>query len=325
MTGLIGCERSGNGKSQPGELLMRSFAALLLLCLSAPAFASASAWVPLEIENGTLLMDVTINGKPAKAMLDSGSQGNGVSEAWLASNEGDYSRGRYLKLQGIKEDYETSEINGLKVGMFGTEIDLNSLWPMQVEGADIIIGVPFFEQFVVQIDYPGSRMRIVAHETLDLRKFSNVEMKWSTSTLVPMVQVDMNGEFTAWLDLDTGNPGGIIVQRKRADSLGWLERYSADAVDTEVVGTSGESARTESFAIPAMTIGPFEMENIMVTVPAEGEHLYVSTSRSIEYSTGTRIKKGRKSDGLLGYDILRHFVVSIDYKRELVNFDVPRQ
>ena len=301
---------------------MKPFAILVLFCLSSPVLAGASAWVPLEIRNGHLLMDVTINGQPAKAMLDTGSQGNGVSEAWLARNAGEFSRGRYLKLQGIKEDYETTEINGLKVGMFGTEIDLNSLWPMHAEGADLIIGVPFFNLFVVQIDYPGARMRIVDHASLDLRKYSNVEMEWSTSTLVPMVQVDLNGEKKAWLDLDTGNDGGIIIKRKQATELGWLERFST--TEGQLVGVSGEAAKTESFALPTMTIGPFEMENVTVTVPAEGEHLYVTNRSSIERQTGTRIKRGKQSDGVLGYDVLQHFIVSIDYKRELVNFDVPR-
>ena len=301
---------------------MRILAALLVLCVSVSAHAGASEWVPLEISNGHLLMDVTINGKPAKAMLDTGATGNGISEAWLALNKGEYSRGRYIRLQGIKDDYETTEINGLKVGMFDTEIDLNSLWPMHVEGADLIIGVPFFDLFVVQIDYPGKRMRIVDHDSLDLRKFSNVDMEWSTSTLAPMVQVDLNGEMKAWLDLDTGNNGGIVVKRQKADELGWLQRFSAE--QGQLVGTSGEAARTESFALPAMTIGPFEIENVTVTVPAEGEHLYLTTRRSVERQTGTRIKRGKQSDGLLGFDVLQHFIVSIDYRRELVNFDVPR-
>lgn len=301
---------------------MRVFTALLLLCIAAPVYAGASAWVPLEIRNGHLLMDVTINGQPAKALLDTGSTGNGISEAWLARNKGEFSRGRYIRLQGLKEDYETTEINGLKVGMFGTEIDLNSLWPMHAAGADLIIGVPFFNLFVVQIDYPGERMRIVDHDSLDLRKFSNVKMEWSTSTLVPMVQVDLNGDMKAWLDLDTGNNGGIVIKRKQAENLGWLERFNSE--EGRLTGTSGEAARTESFALPAMTIGPFEMENVKVTVPAEGEHLYLTTRRSVERQTGTRIRQGKQSDGLLGFDVLQHFIVSIDYRRELVNFDVPR-
>lgn len=301
---------------------MRSFVAFLLLCVSAPALAGASSWVPVEIRNGLVLMDITLNGKAAKAMLDTGMTHNGVSQAYLHSHEGEYTRGRWIELQGIKEDYETNEINGLKVGMFGTEIDLNNLWPMSVEGADIIFGVPFFELFVVQIDYPGKRMRIADHQSLDLRKYSNVEMKWSTSSLSPMLRVDLNGEFEAWLDLDTGNNGGILMQRTTANSLGWLERYPA--VDGSIVGISGEVAKTETFVLPAVTLGPFEMENVVTSVPAEGEHLHLSTTRSIERSTGTRIKMGRKSDGLLGYDLLQHFIVSIDYKRELVNLDIPR-
>ena len=83
---------------------MRIFAALLLLSLSAVAHAGASEWVPLEINNGHLLMDVTINGKPSKAMIDTGANGNVISQDWLARNNGEFSRCRYLNMQGYKED-----------------------------------------------------------------------------------------------------------------------------------------------------------------------------------------------------------------------------
>jgi hypothetical protein len=37
-------------------------------------------------------------------------------------------------------------------------------------------------------------------------------------------------------------------------------------------------------------------------------------------TTGTRLASRKKSSGLLGYDILKHFVVTIDYDRGHVHF-----
>jgi hypothetical protein len=73
-----------------------------------------------------------------------------------------------------------------------------------------------------------------------------------------------------------------------------------------------------------MTIGPFEMEDVEVMVPGPGQELNLRDRGSEEWQTGTRIKRGKASDGILGYDILQHFIVTFDHKRALLNLDVPR-
>lgn len=84
------------------------------------------------------------------------------------------------------------------------------------------------------------------------------------------------------------------------------------------------SAGTDVFYLPTMTIGPYTLENVRVSVPAEGGKVNLQQYRPDDWSTGTKIKRSKAADGILGYEILKHFVVTIDYKRSLLNLDVPR-
>lgn len=301
---------------------MRAITLVLLLCLYSPASADVSNWVPVEINNGHIILPVTIEGEPASALLDTGSTGHGISEKFLASHEGSYSRGRVITVVGIKEKRDTNMINGVSLGIFGAEFTVNQLMPTQMDDIDFILGLPLFERFIVQIDYPNKRVRIMDHDALNLRKFSNVKMKRAGGVGRPQVRVDLNGEYKGWLMLDTGNNGPILLGRSIAERNGWLDKYAM--IDGTTTGVNDVAAAIELFSLPSMTIGPVELENVMVSVPAEGEELQLSRIDPIEWTTGTHIKKGKKTDGILGFDVLQHFVVTIDFKRSLLNLDVPR-
>jgi hypothetical protein len=78
-------------------------------------------------------------------------------------------------------------------------------------------------------------------------------------------------------------------------------------------------AITESFRIPEFKIGPFVLEDVLVSIPAEGQ----SANLQSQYSTsGSRIR-GRKVQGLIGYDVLQHFLLTIDYKGGHVHLGLP--
>lgn len=301
---------------------MRIITALVVLCVSAPVFAGASAWIPVEIDNGQIIIPITLSGKPARALLDTGAEGHAISESFLARHEGTYTKGKPLTVSGVTTSRRTNWINDVDLGLFGVEFEIDDLMPMLVDEIDFILGLPFFELFVVQIDYPSQRMRIVDRKSLNLKKFANVKMKRSGGSGRPQVQVNLNGEMNAWLMLDTGNNGGIYLQRSKAERLGWLAQYRI--TESTVTGVNDATTGTETFRLPALTIGPYEMENVEVFVPAEGEKTNLTGLDTVSWSTGSHLKKDKKTMGILGYDILQHFIVTIDFKRSLLNLDVPR-
>ena len=301
---------------------MRAIAFFLILGASPSVLAGVTEWITVDIDNGQVIVPVTLNGRPARALLDTGASGNGISEAFLESSKERYGRGAGITLRGIAGDRATSTVNGVDLGIFGVEFSISGLLPLEMHGIDFVIGQPFFDLFVVQIDYPHERMRIIDRKSLDLRKFSNVMMRRAGGVGHAQVRVELNGDYKAWLMLDTGNNGSIILRRSVADRRGWLEQYQS--IEQTVVGVNDEPIQIETFSLPSMTIGPVELEQVQVSVPANGDELLMNRFDPIEWSTGTRIRKGKKTDGILGFDVLKHFIVTIDFRRSLLNLDIPR-
>ncbi len=113
----------------------------------------------------------------------------------------------------------------------------------------------------------------------------------------------------------TGSNGGVFIQRGDAERFDWLETFATVEGRVRGVNTVGQ---TERLNLPLMMIGPFTLENVIVTVQAEGETTNVGLE--LQMQTGTCLKK-TDSDGLLGYDVLKHFIVTIYFKRSLLNFE----
>lgn len=290
---------------------------LLVLLHFAGAEAAVSDWVPFDNSRGHISIPAKINGIDVRAMLDSGASGNGISEYFLEKHELDYRRGKRIILSGIGGKREVRLVNGLDFELFGTSLKMNDLMPLRLGGSELIIGLGFFDHFILQIDYPGNRLRIITHDSLDLRKVDNVKMKKAAGSNQPVVKVNMNDEVDFWLTLDTGNSTGIYLPRRNASRFDWLETFGTQ--ESRVAGVNTVSA-VERFNLPKVEVGPFTLENVIVIVPAEGETTTVG--RSSRVPTGSRVR-GTDSDGILGYDILKHFVVTIDFKRSLLHLEAP--
>jgi hypothetical protein len=284
---------------------------------SLSASAGVSVWVPFDSDGGHISIPVTLNGVETRAILDSGAALNGISEQFLSEHEGEYSVSKQMIISGVHGSRKVRPVDGIDISMFGTSFKIDRLVPFRIYSADLVIGLAFFQNFILQIDYPNSRLRIITQDALDLKDAANVKMKKSGGVSQPMVKVELNDEYKAWLMLDTGNNTGIFMPRKAAVRHGWLEKFGT--TDLRVIGVTKVSTN-QFFNLPTMTIGPFTLENIIAMVPAEGNKTNVGRQDSTR--TGSRIKKNN-SDGILGYDVLKHFVVTIDYKRSLLHLAPP--
>ena len=298
---------------------MKFIVPAVLLVFSFNASAGVSTWIPFDSEGGQISIPVTVNGVAARAILDSGATGNAISEYFLSEHELEYKRGRRMIVSGIAGDREVSLVNGLQIGMFGADFEINKMMPVRMRSAAVLIGLGFFRNFILQIDYPNSQLRIITHDVIKLKKMANVRMKKAADSMQPIVKVDMNGEASLWLTLDTGNSTGILIPRRSATRFDWLEQYGTR--EMRVTGVN-KSANVERFNLPELTIGPVVLENVIVLVPGEGEKTNVG--REARTKVGTRLKK-TGSDGILGYDVLKHFIVTIDYKNSLLHLALPEE
>ena len=296
---------------------MKLATTILLVLWSYSANAAVSVWIPFDSTGGQISIPVTLNGEETRAILDSGATGNGISERFLARHEGEYTTGRKIRLSGVNGTRTVRGINDIKINMFGANLVIDELWPMRLGGPDLIIGLGFFQNFILQIDYPNSRLRILTHDVIDLREYANVRMKKSADSLQPMVRVTLNDEKKVWLMLDTGNSTGIFMPRKLALRYDWLEEFGTEEVNIRGVN---EVSTSLSFNLPQITLGPYTLENVILVVPGEGQSTTIGKKERPKI--GTRISRAT-SEGILGFDVLKHFIVTIDFKRTLLLLEAP--
>tara|TARA_A100001011_G_C13994297_1_gene708588 strand:+ start:84 stop:362 length:279 start_codon:yes stop_codon:yes gene_type:complete len=80
------------------------------------------------------------------------------------------------------------------------------------------------------------------------------------------------------------------------------------------VSVSGVNAAStmQQFRIPLVQIGDFEVLDVLTTVPAKGEKIELFRR---ERRTGSNLSRSRSiAKGLLGHDLLKHFILTIDYR-----------
>lgn len=297
---------------------VRILCALFGLFWSLSVSAGVSEWIAFEHKRGHISIPVVLNGERTTAILDTGASGNGISEAFLARHAGEYGLGRAINVRGVFGERRVRLVDDIQAQMFGYNFKIGQLMPMRTNSFDFLVGLPFFENYIVQIDYPNGRLRLIDHDSLKLRKVSNVKMKRSRGSSHPLVRVSLNDEYKLWVTFDTGASLGLLIKRFDAERFDWLEKYGTE--QARGIGVNGIVAETERFNLPRLDIGPFTLENVPVTVPAEGQEM--------NFASGGQHGRQRdlnnfNSDGLLGYEILKHFVVTIDFKRSLLHLEPP--
>lgn len=279
--------------------------------------ADKDGWLPFTSRSGVVTIDVEFEGQTRKAIIDSGSEINAINAVYVDLNKDKLSFGDKIRLQGVFGEETKALVNAVPVQMFGQRFELDALAPAQLGDAILLLGLPFLQNFIVQFDYPHQKMRFLPHSLLDMKKLANVELKKNRNRNLPAIKVETKDGKSFWLTLDTGNSGGLVVSRQFAKDRGWLDNKGL--LKHSALGAV-HSGNVESFNISYLKVGPFEMENVLVTVPDEGVVMNVKDS----YRTSSRSAvSGAATKGLLGYDVLKHFVVTLDCKNWRAHIAVP--
>lgn len=304
----------------PIQKLILSIFVLAAALFPAVSVAAEDGWQAFTLNDGFIVIDIEIDGHPAKAILDSGASMNIISKRFIKKHGADYIQSSRVKMLGVFGEQEVDVYTKIPVNLFGLDISLNDAAVGFLGEADLLIGGGLFNNIIVQIDYPKSQMRLLSKKSVNLKKVANVPMKRARGSAFPAVQVEANGK-KVWLMLDTGNTGGLLVKRSFAVENDWL-RENTDSTQDQLQGLVN-SGNTESFTLNALKVGPYTLDNVLVHVPGDDQNTHLKFDELNERQTGSRIKKGVDSKGLLGYEVLKHFVVTIDYESFRVNFYAP--
>jgi predicted aspartyl protease len=289
--------------------------ALFLLICALPGSLYAG-WIPFNLKNGHITVDIKFNGVESTAILDTGAEINAVSTLYVDKYNEGIEKARMINVKGVNGVMKRQTYRNIPITIFGADVVLNNLVESGLGGNAILLGAPFFRNLIVQIDYPNSRLQVFPKKAIDLDKHENLDIRRDKSSTLPTVKVTIDG-VNVWLTLDTGSNGGILVKREFAKRMKWVDE-DTETVDGSMRGVNS-SSYTETFNIPELQFGPYGLENIPITIPAEGESVTIGE----KYRGIYRSSFSKDSKGLLGYDILKHFILTIDYSSYKAHIVAP--
>lgn len=301
-----------------GSLPMKFVLFVICLLCSQSLLASVSQWIPFKDHNGHVKIPVSVSGIDGYAILDTGANISAINNSFILKHDLSFIQGEKFNIKGVHGERKARFLRDIEVTMFGKPVKFRELAPVSLGHHEniVLLGSEFFKQFVIQIDYPNQKLRLLTRDSIDLEKHKNIKMRFDKVQGLPVVEVDIGDVRKLKLLLDTGNNGGVLLPRNVARRHNLLNKYPQDrAISTGIA----MSVEVDTFSIPELQFGPYTMENVAMVVPADGirTNIFKPTKK-----LGTRLVK-RPPDGILGYDILKHFVLTIDYKKGLMHVGVP--
>ena len=279
---------------------------LIFYCLMTP-FANSQdeeGWQAFELRNGYIALPVTVNGVKGWAMLDTGAPSMSVNQTLVSNQQLQQTEQSTQGAFSTQRDVVASQV---ELELFGHKHRLRGIHAAPLGDFLLVIGRDFFGRHLLQIDYPHQRMRLLTRAAIPATKFGNIPARRSRFGVMVQVEVPDTGN-AFWVDLDTGNNDGIVTSRRAAERNDLLTMPPVEHTHGQDI--NGAVARLDKHLIPALRLGPYELENIALFVEAEGE----------------RIKLGRGTQGsigLAGRELFKHFLLTISFREAEVHLTVP--
>lgn len=293
-------------------------AAFAAFWLSASAHGAGEAegrgWIPLASDRGELTIEITVNGEPAQVLLDSGAQLNAVSTRYAERAGIEPDVHRRVRVTGVFGEQEVYRSQTFRMDVGGAVVPMTGMTMMPDMRHDMIFGQAFFEALTVQIDYPGNRVRFLPSSVVEFEP--NVDFRWGRNDQ-PLVKTSINGR-KAWMLLDTGNSGFCVLTRDT------VRRHDFDEFQVEEARVKGRGINTAGdmnlVLLDSLELGPFRFADF-VAAYASQPNRGLDKRRARQLS---RIKRAStRHDGILGYEVMRNFVVTMDLANRRVHLAIP--
>lgn len=275
--------------------------------------ADAEGWITFDGSEGQIALDGSVNGEPARIIIDSTVNTSVISSAF--AERAGIRKNRQVEFE-MGGELANQRINGsrrFEVEIDGSSLNFNGLPIVPGDGFDMILGHPVFEDAVVQIDYPNQRFRFLPPEAVKFE--GNAEVRRGPLGEL-MVETAIEGN-RAWLTLDTGLPGATLLTEEFVISNGLEDKQTETA--QSVASEEPESDSLQMLKLDSVELGPYRFEQFLARYGAENRTIDLGRSE-----TGSRIKKDRSHhDGLLGYEVLRNFLVTADFSNGKLHLHLP--
>jgi hypothetical protein len=267
---------------------------------------SGKMTVPFRLLNNHVIVDARVNGRgPFPFLVDTG--GHDIITSSTAASLDLQPEGK-SQSTGAGDKTATSgyiAIQKLEVGdaalthQIVLDLDFS---PPDVEGIQLggMIGVEFFERFVVQIDYGARTLTLIdpAHFGSVDRADAGTPVPFTFYSHMPQVEGRFDGR-RALLNIDTGSRAEVTLTAPFVASAGLLKSYPNGIAITDGWGVGGPS---HSYVIRASEI---DLGTVKVFRPIAG----LSSAQHGAFSDANY-------QGNVGSGLLKRFVATFDYESE---------
>lgn len=270
--------------------------------------SGSAAVVPVSVEAGAVIVDVTINGRgPFPVMFETGAQNTVTPEIAAALGLKTEGTGTVLDSGGDSLPVTFTRVTVIRVGdaeMTDQPFAVAALPSYLTDRGSRpplagLIGYELLSRFVARLDYDRRTLTLKAGSDFRYdRTGIRVPLVFTGKTPVVPAAADGNpGMFV----VDTGSSGALTLRREFVETHG-LEARHAPAIRIKSIGVAGP------FETSWMRLDRFDIAGSRIDRPATR---FPSTAGKGELPF-------TDVDGSIGYEILRQFVITIDYQhREL--------
>lgn len=161
-----------------------------------------------------------------------------------------------------------------------------------------VLGGSFLEEYVLEIDYPNRVVRFLDPDEYEVPKATSVPdervIPLRLSGKRPFADLEINGTSRQVL-LDTGAPDNVVLSGSNAKKFGVDWKQLPDLATYE--GVKG-AIPVRLFEPESVRFAGFDVGAVPVIVAPRGLH-----------------NQGGNTDSVIGYDILKQFVLRFDYPR----------
>jgi len=300
--------------------VIKKLVIVLLVVVSNSVFADDDGWTSFIDNKGQIQVPVNINGFEGLAMLDTGATISAINQSFITKHKLEFAQGKKVEIGGVHGTVKARNVKNVSITMLSKQINFKEMpsWRFRTEESIAVIGMDFLHNFIIKIDYPNRRLQFLNRDGLDLEKEKNVTADFGHSERRLIVDVGIEEDKVLKLLLDTGDGGGIVLDRKIATRFKLLDKYPSELG----VGSGiAKSANLDEISVSGVSFGPYSLDDVEIRVPVEGETLRVSKKYIGYYGKNRR----KRVDGFLGYDVLKRFVLTIDYKSRYVHIEMPKQ
>lgn len=180
---------------------------------------------PFELTNNLIIVDVKINGKDLKMMLDTGSENN-ILFSFPENDSITFYNPEIIRLRGLGSGESLEALVSTKNKFSINEIEHKNFKVLLVTNEDIgllnkmglpingILGATFFKDYPVEINYSKQRIYVYKERTKSfkrkVKKYEKLEVNFEDTK--PYVDLDIDEgstDYTAKLLFDSGLSDGL--------------------------------------------------------------------------------------------------------------------